>query len=126
MIEQHAGWILFLWVLANEGGVPLPRVPALLGIGALTGVGRLSIIEIVPVVVVATLCADLAWYGLGRSRGSETLALLARLSGRRRCASVVSGTYSARTWRGVSAASLSSPSNGASSVHMHEPGYGME
>ena len=36
---------LFLWVLANQGGVPIPVVPALLGAGALAGnSGSLSVL----------------------------------------------------------------------------------
>ena len=42
VITEYASWILFAWTLANQGGVPVPVVPALLGAGALAGSGRLS------------------------------------------------------------------------------------
>jgi membrane protein DedA with SNARE-associated domain/rhodanese-related sulfurtransferase len=80
MVLEHAQWVLFGWVLANQGGVPLPVVPALLAAGALAATGRLGIVEIVAVAVGATLCADLGWYGVGRWRGAGILALLGRLS----------------------------------------------
>lgn len=76
VITDHAGWILFAWILANQGGVPVPVVPALLGAGALAGSGRLSIAVILAVAVGATLCADLGWYSLGRWRGARALEML--------------------------------------------------
>jgi membrane protein DedA with SNARE-associated domain/rhodanese-related sulfurtransferase len=76
----HVEWVLFGWVLANQGGVPLPVVPVLLAAGALAATGRVSIVEIVAVAVGASLCADLGWYGVGRWRGAGVLAVLGRLS----------------------------------------------
>ncbi|HKC10328.1 MAG TPA: rhodanese-like domain-containing protein [Methylomirabilota bacterium] len=76
----HVEWVLFGWVLANQGGVPLPVVPILLAAGALAATGRLNIVEIGTVAMGATLCADLGWYAMGRWRGAGVLALLARLS----------------------------------------------
>jgi len=76
VITDYAGWILFAWILANQGGVPVPVVPALLGAGALAGSGRLSIAVILAVAVGATLCADLGWYSLGRWRGARALEVL--------------------------------------------------
>jgi len=67
---------LFLWVLANQGGVPIPVVPALLGAGALAGSGgSLSGVVTLAVSIAAALCADLTWYLLGRWRGSRALDL---------------------------------------------------
>ena len=80
MILDHVEWVLFGWVLANQGGVPMPVVPGLLAAGALAASGRLSLVEIFAVAVGATLCADLGWYSVGRWRGAGVLALLGRLS----------------------------------------------
>ena len=75
-----AALALFLWVLANQGGVPIPVVPALLGAGALAGDGgSLSVVVTLAVSIAAALCADLPWYLLGRWRGSRALDLLSRL-----------------------------------------------
>ena len=82
VIAAHVHWAelaLFVWILANQGGVPIPAVPALLGAGALAGSGGLSAVVILAVSVAATLCADLTWYLLGRWRGSQALDLLTRL-----------------------------------------------
>ena len=72
-------WLLFAWVFANQGGVPIPVVPSLLAVGALAGTGHASFVTSLVVIVGATLMADLVWYGLGRWRGAQALALL-RLS----------------------------------------------
>ena len=82
VITEYAGWILFAWILANQGGVPVPVVPALLGAGALAGSGRLSIAVILAVAVGATLSADLGWYSLGRWRGARALEMLGNVSPR--------------------------------------------
>jgi membrane protein DedA with SNARE-associated domain len=82
MIESmtlHAGWVLFVWVLANQAGVPVPVAPFLLTAGALAGSGSLRFIMVLAVVVGATLCADLLWYSLGRWRGAQVLRALSRL-----------------------------------------------
>ena len=83
VIAAHAHWAewaLFVWVLANQGGVPIPVVPALLGAGALAGSGgSLSVVVTLAVSIAAALCADLTWYLLGRWRGSRALDLLIRL-----------------------------------------------
>lgn len=80
MILDHAGWFLFAWVFSNQAGVPLPVVPALLGVGALAGSGHLSIFVILGIAVGAALAADLTWYGLGRWRGATVLRLIGRLA----------------------------------------------
>ena len=82
IIAAHAHWAelaLFVWVLANQGGVPIPAVPVLLGAGALAGSGSLSAVMTLAVPVASALCADLTWYLLGRWRGSWALDLLTRL-----------------------------------------------
>ncbi len=82
MIESmtpHAGWVLFVWVLANQAGVPVPVAPSLLAAGALAGSGSPGFIMVVAVVVGAALCADLVWSSLGRWRGAQVLGALSRL-----------------------------------------------
>jgi membrane protein DedA with SNARE-associated domain len=82
VIAAHAywaEWVLFVWVLVNQGGVPIPVVPTLLAAGALAGSGSLSVVVTLAVSTTAALCADLTWYLLGRWRGRRALDLLTRL-----------------------------------------------
>jgi membrane protein DedA with SNARE-associated domain len=80
MILDHATWLLFLWILGNQAGVPVPAVPALLVAGALAGSGRLSLAMVTAAAVVASLGADVMWYGLGRWQGMQVLKGIGRIS----------------------------------------------
>lgn len=77
-LTPAAGLALFVLVLANQAGVPVPATPSLLAAGALSSRGSLSFCVILAVVVAAALSADLVWYSLGRWRGAQTLAVLRR------------------------------------------------
>jgi len=41
-VLRHGYWVLFVWVLAEQFGVPIPSPPILLGMGALAGFGERS------------------------------------------------------------------------------------
>jgi membrane protein DedA with SNARE-associated domain len=72
--------VLFVSVLAEQVGLPVPAVPVLLGVGALAGGGRMSGWVALGVAVAASLPPDLVWYELGRRRGSRVLGVLCRVS----------------------------------------------
>ena len=76
LIVENAEWVLFVWIMANQGGLPVPVVPALFGVGALVASGRLSIVTTMSVAVVATLCADLQEppYGFVQVQGNAELS----------------------------------------------------
>jgi membrane protein DedA with SNARE-associated domain len=78
-ILRNAEWLLFVGVLANQSGVPVPVSPWLLAAGVLAASGHLSLAVVVVGAVGAALAADLAWYGLGRWRGAAALAGLLRV-----------------------------------------------
>jgi membrane protein DedA with SNARE-associated domain len=77
---RHEYVILFVWVLLEQAGLPVPAVPVLLGVGALAGHGRMSLAAALCLAVVASLPADLAWFELGRRRGTRVLSVLCRVS----------------------------------------------
>src|SRR5262245_39329123 len=79
-LVQYGYLLLFAFALAEQVGLPVPAVPALLGVGALAGRGHMSLPLALVVVVAASLPADLVWYELGRRRGGRVLALLCRIS----------------------------------------------
>ena len=78
-MTPYTGWVLFVWVLAYQAGVPVPVAPSLLAAGALAGSGSLRFMMVLAVVVGAALCADVVWYSLGRWRGAQVLGALSRL-----------------------------------------------
>lgn len=69
--------------VGEPGGVPIPVVPSLLAAGALAAHAGTGVLMPVLVTVSAALVADLLWYGLGRWRGRQALAVVGRLSRRR-------------------------------------------
>jgi membrane protein DedA with SNARE-associated domain len=77
---DHAQWVVFALILANQAGVPVFAAPALLGVGALAWTGDANVGIAVTGAVAASLCADLGWYGVGRWRGHQALAAVRRLS----------------------------------------------
>ncbi len=72
--------ILPALVVAEQFGIPLPAVPALLGVGALAATGQVSIPLVLGAVVTVALSVDFAWYELGRRRDPDVLAKLCRMS----------------------------------------------
>ena len=80
VVVQHGEILLFLYVLADQLGVPIPAAPVLMAAGGLAATGRLSLPGAVGLGVLATLLADLIWYAIGRSRGARVLGLLCRVS----------------------------------------------
>lgn len=80
ILERYAVVILPVLVVAEQIGVPLPAVPALLGVGALAAQGRVSIPLVLGAIAIVALITDFGWYELGRRRGARVLVKLCRLS----------------------------------------------
>lgn len=79
-VARYGMPLVFLNVLAEQLGLPVPALPTLVVAGALVAAGRLSWLPLLAVSVVAALLADLSWYALGRRHGYRVLATLCRLS----------------------------------------------
>ncbi len=77
---HYAYGILFLWVLIEQMGVPIPSLPVMLTAGTLAGTHRLSLAACVFSVLAACAVADSVWYLLGRRYGNAVLRLLCRFS----------------------------------------------
>ena len=80
VLLQYGYVVLFAFVLAEQIGLPIPAVPVLLGVGALAGAGRMSLILALCVALAASLVPDIIWYELGRRRGGRVLRVLCRIS----------------------------------------------
>lgn len=72
--------ILFLWVLVEQLGVPIPSVPLLLAAGTLTATHAMNLPLVLLAVLLGSLVADSAWYWLGKKYGGAVVKLLCRLS----------------------------------------------
>jgi membrane protein DedA with SNARE-associated domain len=80
VIVQYGYLILFAFVSAEQIGLPIPAVPVLLAVGALSGTGRMSVPLALAVTLTASLLPDVVWYELGRRRGGRVLGFLCRIS----------------------------------------------
>ena len=77
---RHGYSVLFLWVLAEQLGLPLPATPLLLAAGALAGAGQMNLWLALALAVLACMLGDVSWYQFGRLRGGKVLNLLCRIS----------------------------------------------
>jgi membrane protein DedA with SNARE-associated domain/rhodanese-related sulfurtransferase len=77
---HYAYLILFLWVLVEQLGMPVPSIPVLLTAGTLSATHRIHHSYALAAVLLACILADTMWYALGRRYGGSVLRLLCRLS----------------------------------------------
>jgi membrane protein DedA with SNARE-associated domain len=79
-VVRHGYALLFFWILAEQGALPIPSVPLLLACGALAKDGRLAAHWIVLTGLAACLIPDNVWFMLGRRRGAKVLRFVCRVS----------------------------------------------
>jgi len=79
-LVRHGYAVVFLWVFAEQIGLPVPSTIILLAAGAVAGAGDLNLGGVLVVAVVASMISDLIWYEIGRKRGMSVLGLLCRIS----------------------------------------------
>jgi len=72
LLISHGGLFLFLIVLADQSGLPLPAVPWLLAAGALAAGGKLSLFAAICWAALGSLPADMIWFYLGQ-RGKRRI-----------------------------------------------------
>jgi membrane protein DedA with SNARE-associated domain/rhodanese-related sulfurtransferase len=72
--------ILFVWVLTEQLGVPVPTVPILLTAGTLTATHKMNLALVLLAVVMGSLVSDSLWYVMGKRYGGTVVKLLCRLS----------------------------------------------
>jgi len=79
-VMRHGYSVLFVWVFAEQLGLPIPAIPILLAAGALAGAGHLNLGLALLLGVLASLISDTIWYEIGRRRGAKVLNFLCRIS----------------------------------------------
>ena len=79
-VVQYGYALLFLWVLIEQGGLPIPATPLILAAGALAGQRRMSLALVVLAATAACVSADFFWYFVGKRRGAVVLNLLCRIA----------------------------------------------
>src|SRR5436190_1536017 len=72
--------LVFGAVFVEQIGIPLPAIPWLLAVGALSATGKYSPLLAIALTVLACTLADTIWFYLGRYRGTRVLGFLCRIS----------------------------------------------
>ena len=80
LIEQYGLVVVFLNVLIEQLGAPMPAYPTMLIAGALADGARFSTWTLLVTAVVAALIADYVWYRAGQRYGNRVMAMLCRIS----------------------------------------------
>ena len=80
LIAQYGLALVFVNVLLERAGLPLPATPTLLICGALAAMGRLSVWWILALAVLACIIGDTLWYLAGRYYGRRVMKFLCRVS----------------------------------------------
>jgi membrane protein DedA with SNARE-associated domain/rhodanese-related sulfurtransferase len=71
---------VFVNVLLDQLGLPVPAIPTLIVAGAVAAEGKLPIATLFAGAVVACLAADATWYLAGRFYGNRVMKVLCRIS----------------------------------------------
>jgi len=77
---QYSVVILPALVIAEQCGIPLPAVPALLAFGALAAHQGAPVALALTTMAAVAISVDFAWYELGRRRGARILTNLCRVT----------------------------------------------
>jgi membrane protein DedA with SNARE-associated domain len=80
VLVRYGYLVVFGWVFAEQIGLPIPAMPALLAAGAMAGTGRLSLVLVLVLAGIASLVSDVIWYWIGRLGGGRVLGFLCRIS----------------------------------------------
>ena len=72
--------VVFGNVFLEQIGAPIPALPTLIVAGALAQRGRMEIVPVLAVALVASLLADTIWFLIGRWQGHRVLRTVCRLS----------------------------------------------
>src|SRR3954470_17601288 len=80
LVTHYGLALIFINVLVEQIGLPVPAVPTLIVAGALAAGGQLSALAVLGVAVVASAIGDGVWYAPGRLYGRRVMRLLCRIA----------------------------------------------
>lgn len=80
LLQQFGLLIIFLNVVLEQGGLPIPAYPLLMVTGALLPQSAFTFGGLLATAVSAALIADICWYYAGRFYGRRVLGKLCRIS----------------------------------------------
>ena len=78
-VLKHGYPILFAALFAHQLGLPVPGPLFLLAAGALAAAGRLGLLAVLGLAIIASILGDWPWYEAGRRGGDKVLHFIHRL-----------------------------------------------
>lgn len=99
---KHGAPVLFGAVFVEQIGLPIPALPWMLAVGALSATGAFSSTKGICATAAACVIADTIWFYLGRFRGHQVLNLLCRISLEPdSCVRRTQNAFTRWGWRGI-------------------------
>lgn len=77
---RYAYLLIFLWVLTEQLGIPVPSTPVLLMAGTLTATHKIHLELVLLSALAGSLIADSVWYVFGKKYGAVVVRLVCKLS----------------------------------------------
>src|SRR5271157_329909 len=81
-VLKHGYPILFAALFAHQLGLPIPGPLFLLAAGALAAAGKLGLLTVLGLAIIASILGDWPWYEAGRRGGDKVLHFIHRLASR--------------------------------------------
>jgi membrane protein DedA with SNARE-associated domain len=79
-VERYGYALMFLWVFAEQGAIPIPSVPLLIAVGTLVRINHMHPVIAIACALAGALAADSVWFYFGRRRGKSILRFICRVS----------------------------------------------
>ena len=79
-VLKHGYPILFAALFAHQLGLPVPGPLFLLAAGALAAAGKLGLLTVLGLAIIASILGDWPWYEAGRRGGDKVLHFIHRLA----------------------------------------------
>lgn len=77
---DHGEGLVFVVVLLEQAGLPLPSMVFLIAAGAMVGAGTLNAPLVMGLALAGALIPNYVWFVVGRRKGNRILSLLCRIS----------------------------------------------
>jgi membrane protein DedA with SNARE-associated domain/rhodanese-related sulfurtransferase len=77
---RYAYTVIFLWVLTEQLGIPVPSTPLLLAAGTLTATHQINLVMVLVSALAGSLLADSIWYLFGKRYGATVVRVVCKLS----------------------------------------------
>ena len=80
LVMKHGYLVLFGALFAHQLGLPVPGPLFLLAAGALAAAGKLGLVAVLVLAIIAAVLGDWPWYEAGRRHGDRVLHFIHRLA----------------------------------------------